>query len=151
MEFGETICPANVGEDSILPRSRTSQAGTMLGEFVLCRDNLPFIGTPSRPTWREDDILPYIVWVVIWRNYCPAMAVGALKKRTAFSLRQSEFVIWHHFHVDQSSPRWRYPPGTSVSRPGGPYAPGGGACQWFGSAPEGSPNPCSAPRCLRRC
>ena len=34
LQFGENICPANVGEDIILPRSGAFQSCTFLGEFV---------------------------------------------------------------------------------------------------------------------
>ena len=34
LQFGENICPANVGEDIILPRSGAFQSCTLSGEFV---------------------------------------------------------------------------------------------------------------------
>ena len=51
-----------VGEDIILPRGTIFLYRAMVGRIRTKLDILPFNQTPSHPTWREDDILPYNGW-----------------------------------------------------------------------------------------
>ena len=60
------VCPANVGEDIILPRGTSQFHSDLLGESVPCPAWFHSTEHSETATWREADSLPYIGLYVFW-------------------------------------------------------------------------------------
>lgn len=70
---------------------------------------------------------------------------------TLYAAKGDLFIRRRHCFADPGLLQWHHSPLPYGYHPDGPYAPAGGACQWYASVPVKSPNPCSDPHCRRQC